>query len=441
MDFTQLAETLQYLLGEYSNQAARQSGFIQRQVKLSGAGFVQSLVFSWLQKPEASLGELSRTLASVSQGISPQALEQRFTPQAAELLLRVVDKAINQIVAAQPVALELLQRFEAVYVVDSSTINLPKELVELYRGCGSAGSANYAGLKLHVQLDLLSGALSSFEISPASQHDAKSKVAQAQIAKGILQIRDLGYWNLAQLAQQQTNGSYYVSRLKADTRIVDNKGKRWELADFLASQSVRVQSLDLPMGVGWGKTVEGRLVAVRVQDTKVQVQRQLRLKEQARKRQRPISARQSLVSEWLVYFTNLSGEKASLEEVVVLYRLRWQIELLFKLWKQAGGLEKWRSGKPYRILCEVYAKLIGVIVSHWLSLLSGWEEGERSLVKASQVVRQYGLSMVLLLRQTSNLVDLFEVIRAVIRDTCRVNKRRKHPSAYQYCLDPSLVAS
>ncbi|MEI7557244.1 transposase [Candidatus Chlorohelix sp.] len=147
------------------------------------------------------------------------------------------------------------------------------------------------------------------------------------------------------------------------------------------------------------------------------------------------------MSEWLVYFTNLSGEKASLEEVVVLYRLRWQIELLFKLWKQAGGLEKWRSGKPYRILCEVYAKLIGVIVSHWLSLLSGWEEGERSLVKASQVVRQYGLSMVLLLPQTSNLVDLFEVIRAVIRDTCRVNKRRKYPSAYQCCLDPSLVAS
>lgn len=441
MDFTQLAETLQYLMGEYSDQTARQTGFIQRQVKLSGAGFVQGLVFSWLQKPKASLGELSQSLASIAQGISPQALEQRFTPQAAELLLRVLDKAINQLVAAQPVALELLQRFEAVYVVDSSTINLPKELVELYRGCGSAGSANYAGLKLHVQLDLLSGALSRFEISPASQHDAKSRVAQAQIAKGTLQLRDLGYWNLNQLAQQQSTGSYYVSRLKADTRVVDNKGKGWELADFLASQPSNIQNIDLPMGVGWGKTVEGRLIAVRVQDRQVQAQRQLHLKDQARKRQRPISSRQTLVSEWLVYFTNLSGEQANLEEVVVLYRLRWQIELLFKLWKQAGGLEERRSSKPYRILCEVYAKLIGVIVTHWLSLLSGWEEGERSLVKASQVVRHYGLSMILLLWQTSSLVALFEVIKRVIRDTCRVNKRRKRPSAYQCCLDPALVSS
>jgi hypothetical protein len=288
---------------------------------------------------------------------------------------------------------------------------------------------------------LLSGALSRFEISPASQHDAKSRVAQAQIAKGTLQLRDLGYWNLNQLAQQQSTGSYYVSRLKADTRVVDNKGKGWELADFLASQPSNIQNIDLPMGVGWGKTVEGRLIAVRVQDTQVQAQRQLHLKDQARKRQRPISSRQTLVSEWLVYFTNLSGEQANLEEVVVLYRLRWQIELLFKLWKQAGGLEERRSSKPYRILCEVYAKLIGVIVTHWLSLLSGWEEGERSLVKASQVVRHYGLSMILLLWQTSSLVGLFEVIKRVIRDTCRVNKRRKRPSAYQCCLDPALVSS
>ena len=190
------------------------------------------------------------------------------------------------------------------------------------------------------------------------------------------------------------------------------------------------------MGMGGAKVIQGRLIAVKVDDEKVQAQRQAQLKEQARKRQLPISPNQTIVSSWLVYFTNLTPAQASLVEIIVLYRLRWQIELLFKLWKQAGGLEKWRSHKPYRILCEVYAKLIGVVVTHWLSLLSGWVDGERSLVKASQVVRQYGVTMVLLLADPSRLVALFELIKGLILTTCRLNKRQKHPSAFQRCVDP-----
>jgi len=194
------------------------------------------------------------------------------------------------------------------------------------------------------------------------------------------------------------------------------------------------------MGMGGAKVIQGRLIAVKVDDEKVQAQRQAQLKEQARKRQLPISPNQTIVSSWLVYFTNFTPAQASLVEIIVLYRLRWQIELLFKLWKQAGGLEKWRSHKPYRILCEVYAKLIGVVVTHWLSLLSGWVDGERSLVKASQVVRQYRVTMVLLLADPSRLVALFELIKGLILTTCRLNKRQKHPSAFQRWVDPDRFA-
>ncbi len=49
-------------------------------------------------------------------------------------------------------------------------------------------------------------------------------------------------------------------------------------------------------------------------------------------------------------------------------RARWQVEKLFDLWKRHGLLEETRSRKPWRVLCEVYAKLLGLLVQHWIFL-------------------------------------------------------------------------
>jgi hypothetical protein len=53
----------------------------------------------------------------------------------------------------------------------------------------------------------------------------------------------------------------------------------------------------------------------------------------------------------------------------VLLRERWQMEMLSKLWKQYGRIDEWRTANPWRVLCELYAKLIGLLLQHWLIIL------------------------------------------------------------------------
>jgi hypothetical protein len=77
----------------------------------------------------------------------------------------------------------------------------------------------------------------------------------------------------------------------------------------------------------------------------------------------------------------------SLEEALVVARARWQIELLFKLWMSQGRIDESTRAKPSRLVYELYAKLLAMIIQHWALLISGWEHVNRSLVKMAQTVR------------------------------------------------------
>ncbi len=52
----QLAEALQTLLTTTADATAQATHFVQRRSKLTGAAFVQALVFSWLANPQATVG-------------------------------------------------------------------------------------------------------------------------------------------------------------------------------------------------------------------------------------------------------------------------------------------------------------------------------------------------------------------------------------------------
>jgi hypothetical protein len=127
---------LQTVRGDPADALARSTGFIQRQRKWTGPTFAQALVFGWLAKPDASLDHLTQMAAHLGVTISPQALDERFTPQAADFLHQLLGAGVQEMIAAEPAAIPLLNRFTAVDLIDSSTIPRPEPLAATWAGCG-----------------------------------------------------------------------------------------------------------------------------------------------------------------------------------------------------------------------------------------------------------------------------------------------------------------
>ena len=152
---TRISQAMQRVLTHTAMKAAKETGFTQRQMKVTGANFCQTVVFGWLQDPEATLEALCQTGVTVGLEITPQGLDQRFTQVASNCLYQVLQAALAETIQSKAVAIPVLQRFNGVYIEDSSSITLPEELASVWSGCGGSGSASNGAVKLQVRWDML----------------------------------------------------------------------------------------------------------------------------------------------------------------------------------------------------------------------------------------------------------------------------------------------
>ena len=128
------------------------------------------------------------------------------------------------------------------------------------------------------------------------------------------------------------------------------------------------------------------------------------------------------------------------KEVVVLYRTRWQIELLFKLWKSHNRLATHAESQSVAWqMAEFWAKLIGVILQHWLLLTMTWLDSRRSLRKAAAVLRDWITVLQEALGDVARLCDALSRMQAAIAAAARVNVRKKKPSWFQLLKNPELL--
>src|SRR5712692_5161387 len=381
-----MARVLRKVFEQDARALAREMGVIKRERKVNGATLVLLLVLGWLHEPQAGPSALARFAGSLGVTISKQGIEDHWTYSTAEWLYAVLLRAVQCLISAKAVALPLLQRFAGVYIEDGSTIRLPDGLERYWRGCrGGNGQAKgtKAGVKLTLRLELSEGTLSGPLLQDGRRHESTSLLQQVPLVKGALWIADLGYFALVRLAQLSQAGVYFLMPLK-DGVVTWLEGKRADVLSVLQAGGAQEQAYEVDLGAA--KQVHCRVLARRASEQQVK-RRHKQQDEYARKHGTTVSQRQRDWACWLIVITNVPDALLTLAEAFVLLRARWQIELLWKLWKMQGLLDAWQTRNEERILCEIYAKLLGLLVQHWALLLTCWDDPHRSWISVSEIVR------------------------------------------------------
>lgn len=435
---SQVAIAMQAVFGTKLDGLARTTGCVRRQRKFSGTTLLRTLVLTVLRCPAAKDCDYRDTAARLGVFVSEAAIAHRFTEDLPPFLAEALKSTVSEVLAAEPLPTTLLQKFTDLRIGDSTSIGLPDELAEQFPGCGGSGKAGKAALKIQVLWSLKTGELLRWVIEPGRASDAKSEIAAMVPPGGSLSIFDLGYFSLERFHRIEEAKAYWISRFQHNTKVFDQNGQELSLLHFL-QENGGDGLVDMPVVVGEAERLSCRMVAVRV-PPEVAARRRQQIREKARDHGREPSQEYLALQEWTIFITNCCPELLTWKEVVILYRARWQIELLFKLWKSHNRLaQREVDASPQRQMAVLYAKLIGVLVQHWMLLTTTWDDAQHSLRKAAKIIRKWIDSFCDALDDLGRLRDQLDRMKAAIAHNARVTKRKKHPSFFQLIENPELL--
>ena len=284
---------------------------------------------------------------AVSVGLSANGARAwaKRTHQSADWLLSLVQTLLG---STEPeVALDLPKDFTGrIRVVDASCLRTWKRSGESRR--------------LHCSYELLSKRLDQVLLT---DHHVGEGLRHFHGQPGDIVVGDCAYCRRQPILDQLENGVDVVTRLHwSSMPLLEADGQTpFDLSGWLTQLE--------PTGKGEANVVfqvrtrqqSMRLLAVRLSSEAAKRAHSKR-KEKARKNGRTNQALTIQITDWLVVLTSLSADHWSAEHVLMLYRARWQIELLFKRIKQLVRLHRLRSNDLQSNQAVLAAMLVGWIL-------------------------------------------------------------------------------
>jgi Transposase DDE domain len=428
--FTRKAQQMKAFLKDTAEQLSRLNGVVQRQSKLTGSRLVQIVVLGWLDKPTASLNELSQVAADLNVEISAAGIQQRLTGQTVRLLKDLVQQALVSFRQKTRLPEAVLAHFNAVHLLDSSLIALPDHLRETFPG--SRKRISPAEMKVQLSFDYLSGNLNAVDVQTGISPDQKCELLVEWAEPGSLSLVDLGYFKKGHLEAIDRKGAYFLSRLQTQTNLYQQAedSEPIDLPRFLAELPGNTGEVWLYMKAD-KRAFPVRLVYARLPKA-VAEERRRKAHANAKRRGKTCSERHLGLLDYALFVTNVPSDWLSPHQVMLVYRVRWQVELIFKLWKSQAQLDVVSNCRLERVMCQFYARLLGIILFHWSVAPSRiLPVGEISLPKAFAVFQRHALRFIdVMRRQGRGLATLLQRITDDFQQFALKTNRRKSPSTF-----------
>jgi len=240
---------------------------------------------------------------------------------------------------------------------------LPENLEKVYPGSGGSGSK--AAVRIQFEYDLKNLDVLELSVSAFNNQDLKNAIdTVTSIQKDDLIIRDLGYVSVEAMQGIEKQRAWYVFRLNHGTNVKECKTGR-EL-DFSAIEKyMRGHNIQImeKMVFLTEKNYPCRLI-IEVVPEKVKQERTCK-REWLNKKKGRKTSKESLARAGLnLFVTNCTTTKLSASEIRKIYGIRWQVEIVFKAWKQNSQIHRVKKMDINRFEFLLYAKLIWIML-HW----------------------------------------------------------------------------
>jgi len=423
------------MVGFFSDKVeatARQTKFVRRKSEITGLTFLKAVVLGFLEKPDSSLNEIAQSFLDVGVEVTPQGIDERINTFSVDFLRAIFLQALEIFKNKSPLPLSILQPFSAINIVDSSTKSLPENMADEYPGCGRAGAK--AALKIQLVFDFLHGNLKQVEIETGIDPDQGYREYLKVVESGSLTIVDLGYFCLDAFVAIADKSAYFLSRYLYPTGLLNKLGQQIDLIVLLKKQMGNRKEVRVKLGCRAQHQLPCRLIILR-NPAEVTEKRRRTAKEHAKKRGATLSQTYLFMLGWTLFVTNAPDTLISLKQVYDFYRIRWQIELIFKLWKSYCGLNHILTWRKERVLTELYAKMIAIVMVHFLLAPLRipdeiWSDREVSNVRFKQILARFVRSFKLLLSDAITLAKTLEVFIFHVERFALKQKRRQQPNAY-----------
>ena len=327
--------------------------------------FIDSLLHDATCEITKSLNQLAINIdKKYKVDITKQGIDQRFTEGAVKYVQALIGNQLSHQVS-HSIDIKWFKLFKRVLIKDSTKFDVSENLVSQLPGSG--GSASKAGVCIQHEFDIKAGKVIDLTVTPANVPDTKdASKTIGNVRAGDLIIRDLGYSKISCFDTINQARAFFISRLNVTVLVYEmNENKLVEL-DFVnlnkTMKDGRIQRLEKQVFIGKEDKLPVRIIIELMPDEIINTR--LRNKNSFNKKKgKQTSDNYKTRSCFNLYITNIEDTVLDAEVIVKIYKIRWQVELIFKAWKSTFGIDNNNQMKYERLICTLNTRLLLILIN------------------------------------------------------------------------------